>query len=135
MNVLLRLCGLVTGGEVLAVVRLSFVGVLEDTSESGSKLEEVSSLDSFTGKTGMCSSGIGWTMSTGFLIVVGEELGLSKRSGLSELDRKLCSKIFRLSSAVAGPVRGPVKYDPNPARLFAPTNFALANSSSMPCIS
>jgi hypothetical protein len=81
------------------------------------------------------SSDMCWIARTGFLIVVGDELGLSKRSGLPERGRKLWSNTFPLSSAVAGPVRGPVKYDPKPAKLLAPTNFALAKSSSMPCIS
>jgi hypothetical protein len=84
VNVLLRLWGLVRGGDVRAVVRLSFVGVLEDGSESGSREEDVSPLDSATGDTGVCSSDGGGIARTGFLIVVGDELGLSKRSGLSE---------------------------------------------------
>ena len=118
VKVLLRLCRLVTGGEVFAVVRLSLVGVLEDCSESDCLLNS---------PVLFLSSDKDVSERVALLELVGDEPGLSRISGLVERGMKLSSKTLFECSAVAGPVRGPY-----PERLLAPTRFALCNSSSIP---
>lgn len=128
-----KLCRLVAGGEVWAVVRLSFVGVREDGSESGTSI--AFSVNSLCCGLAFSSSGLG---GPGLRLLVGEASGLSSiSSGLADRGRKLASNGFPESSAPAGPVRGPIRcvWEEKPGMLFAPTSFALASSSSIPCIS
>jgi hypothetical protein len=77
VKVRFRLVGLVSGGEVIAVTRLSFVGVRVDISESDSKGEAESPFPGNDTITGDSLSDRGWMANVGFLTLVGEELGLS----------------------------------------------------------
>lgn len=134
-NTLGRLDG---GGDVLAVVPLSFVGVLEEPS------------DSVPSPWNGCDRGSGpdsepsyWGARVpnrpGFLVgalLLGDGRGdLSIGSGLEVLGINCLSNTFA-SEGIAGPVSGPVRILGSAlGRLAAPTTWAFANRSSIFCIS
>jgi hypothetical protein len=125
VNVRRRLGFLEDGGDVLAVVPLSFVGVRDELSESGSS--SITSITCFG--SGASDLGdrflLGSAPGTSMLdcrIVVGDTMGVLKSSGLADLGANCWSNTFS-PVMTGGPVSGPNVKSPSAlGRLPAPTS-------------
>jgi len=127
------------GGEVSAVVRLSFVGVLDELSDRSALSpigwDRADALDSIAPLGVFSSSGTPFSMG-GSAVVTGEIRGVrSIDSGLAVRGANSLSKTLSLDT-MAGPLKGPVGMVESPfGRFPAPRSCALARRSNMCCIS
>ena len=134
-----KLVGLVAGGEVAAVVALSFVGVLLDSSDSiFFKLSDFCCGRDGTRDSLKCTC---WNFGGGAVDDVplgagGDEASTADMgSGLELRGAKCFSKTFSPDNS-AGPVKGPRSIsEPDCGRFPAPIKEALASKSSTFCVS